>query len=81
MWRCVFRATRVVLDGRNRFPVDIKYTQTRKRNTRKRVKIMKENAKIIREGREALSRRLEREKHQMANESLQQTTATNQPVQ
>lgn len=58
MWRGVFRSTRVLLDGRNRFPVNVKYTQTRKRNTRQKVKIMKENAKIIREGREALRKRL-----------------------
>lgn len=62
MFRGVLRATRVALDGRNRFPVNIKYTQTRKRNDRKRLKILKENAAIIREGREALTKRLEREK-------------------
>lgn len=62
--------TRVVLDGRNRFPVDIKYTQTRKRNDRRRVKILKYNAMILREGREALTKRLEKEKAQM------QTTIT-----
>lgn len=64
MLRGVLRATRVVLDGRNRFPVNLKYTQTRKRNDRKRIKILKENAAIIREGREALTRRLEKEKEE-----------------
>lgn len=62
MLRGVLRATRIVLDGRNRFPVNIKYTQTRKRNDRKRIKILQENAAIIREGREALMKRLEKEK-------------------
>lgn len=61
MLRGVLRATRVVLDGRNRFPVNLKYTQTRKRNDRKRIKILKENAAIIREGREALMRKAEKE--------------------
>lgn len=54
--------TRVALDGRNRFPVNIKYTQTRKRNDRRREAILKENARIIREGKEALTRRLAKEK-------------------
>lgn len=58
MLQGVLRATRFVLDGRNRFPVNIKYTQTRKRNDRRRVAILKENARIIREGREALEQRL-----------------------
>lgn len=62
MFQGVFRATRVVLDGRNRFPVNLKYTQTRKRNDRRRVAVLKENARIIREGREALERRLAKEK-------------------
>lgn len=55
----------MVLDGRNRFPVNVKYTQTRKRNHRKREKIMRENARIIREGREALATRLAREEQAM----------------
>lgn len=61
MFQGVLRATRVLLDGRNRFPVNLKYTQTRKRNDRRRIKILKENALIIREGREALRRRMEKE--------------------
>lgn len=62
MLRGVLRATRVVLDGRNRFPVNIKYTQTRKANDRKRIKNLQENAAIIREGREALMKRLDKDK-------------------
>lgn len=50
-----FRATRTLLDGRNLFTKKVKMTQTRKRNSRKRVKIIQENAAIIREGREALA--------------------------
>ena len=50
------RMTRVVLDGRNRFTKVVRITQTQKRNARRREKIMKENAAIIREGREALDR-------------------------
>lgn len=62
MFRSAFRVTQVLLDGRNRFPINIKLTQTRKRNDRKRLAIMQENAAIIREGRRALMRRLTREK-------------------
>lgn len=64
MFRGVFRATRIALDGRNRFPVDIKYTRTRKRNDRKRLAIVQENARIIREGRKALLARLSQEAQQ-----------------
>lgn len=64
MFRSVFRATQVLFDGRNRFPINIKLTQTRKRNDRKRLAIMQENAAIIREGRRALMRRLIREKNE-----------------
>lgn len=62
MFRSAFRVTQVLFDGRNRFPINIKLTQTRKRNDRKRLAIMQENASIIREGRRALMRRLTREK-------------------
>lgn len=54
----------MVFDGRNRFPVNLKYTKTRKRNDKKRIKILKGNAMIIREGKDALQKRLEREQEQ-----------------
>lgn len=46
----------MLLDGRNRFSKVVRITQTQKRNTRRRIKIVQENAAIIREGREALDR-------------------------
>lgn len=61
MIRFALRATRVVLDGRNRFPVRLVPTRTRRRNDRKRLAIIQENASIIREGRKALMRRIARE--------------------
>lgn len=50
-----FRGTRILLDARNRFSKVVPYTQTRKRNDRKRIKILKENSRVIREGRDALA--------------------------
>lgn len=64
MLRAGIRVTQVVMDGRNRFPVNIRLSQTRKRNDRKRLAIMQENATIIREGRRALMQRLFREKNE-----------------
>lgn len=64
MIRSALRATCVVLDGRNRFPVKISSNRTRRRNDRKRLAIIQENAFIIREGRKALMRRLAREKEE-----------------
>lgn len=58
------RVTTVLLDGRNRYPINIRLTQTRKRNDRKRLAVMQENAAIIREGRNALLKRLAREREQ-----------------
>lgn len=52
----VMRATRFVMDGRNRFSKVIRLSQSQKRNSRMRIKIIQENAAIIREGREALDR-------------------------
>lgn len=51
-----FRTSLILRDGRNRFSKVIRMTQTRKRNSRERIKIIQENAAIIREGREALDR-------------------------
>ena len=47
------RAGRMILDGRIRFTKKLKLTPTRKRNDRKRIKILMENSLILREGREA----------------------------
>lgn len=68
--------TTFLCDGRNRFPVDIKYTQTRKANDRRRIKILKENMQIIREGRAALIRRLLKEQKQAKGEAHQAQTAS-----
>ena len=48
------RASRVLLDARNRFSKTVKLTQTQKRNKRDKLRIVVENAKIIREGEAAL---------------------------
>jgi Mitochondrial ribosomal protein L31 len=50
-----FRASRVLLDGRNLFTKKVRMTQTRKRNARKRLRQMMDNAEVIREGRSALT--------------------------
>ncbi len=67
-----FRISRILLDGRNRFTKVVKISQTQKRNTRKRLKIVQENAAIIREGKEALDRvnaRIISEHHAAAQQS------------
>jgi hypothetical protein len=50
-----FRASRVLLDARNMFTKKVRMTQTRKRNARKRLRQMIDNAEVIREGRTALT--------------------------
>lgn len=50
------RVTRIVLDGRNRFTKVIRLSQAQKRNARARLKLVQENAAIIREGKAALDR-------------------------
>lgn len=72
MLRGALRATRVALDGRNRFPISVPSTQTRRRNDRKRLDIIQENARIIREGRRALMRRMHREKQEADTLNAQQ---------
>lgn len=52
----MFRATRVLLDGRNRFSKVVRISQMQKRNTRRRIKIVQQNSVIIREGRQALNK-------------------------
>lgn len=76
MFQGVFRGTRILLDGRNRFPINIKYTQTRKRNDRKRIAVLKENARILREGKEALESRIAKERLQAAQTSKEQLKST-----
>lgn len=49
-----FRGSMIANDARNQFTKTQKMTQTRKRNARRRTKVVMENAAIIREGRAAL---------------------------
>lgn len=81
MFRGWLRMTNFLCDGRNRFPVNIKYTQTRKANDRRRVKILKENMQIIREGRAALIKRILKERKQAQAASPAQTKSADSAKQ
>lgn len=52
-----FRASRILCDARNQFTKNAnkRLSQAQKRNARRRLKIVQENAAIIREGRVALA--------------------------
>lgn len=80
MFRGVLRATAPLLDGRNRFPINLKLTQTRKANDRRRIAILKENARIIREGRRALMARLTLERSEAMAASQASTSPTSSDV-